>query len=556
MSQVSKLCCSGNGLRNLLSGGGLALWLVVVLLAGDAAFPTPAMAAAPVIQNPVQDTQYDRPFTGPLDVDFTGAPAGTYTLRVSGPSYSWQTVHNFDGETPAFSADFSPITTPGTYSAVVEDSSQAPMASTSFSVVALDSAKIVSPEEGQWFPSPFSDDVSVNWNSIANSNYTYRVDILKGGSLWKSCQYAGGSIEGTTTQCPVVGGTGDYEARVINQSLAAIVDDVEFSVGVGYDEAMINSPKQGEKFLAPFEGRVSVSWSSIADPSDSYAVIIRKNGSHYEQCYYSGTNLMNGTTTHCSFEGGAGSYVAKVFNDDRLELLDSSSFSVVPRLTLTDVKVRAGTFYPLIRDGFRDTTTIRFRTNKTSNNQIKVKKDGRTLKRVQFGSQDGGSHEWSWNGRNRAGQKVKPGNYKIQVISKALGETRKVDRAVSVDTRVVRKYFSESRSGSGYRSRGKRGNCNFQHNAGQVLLTCLYGIAWTDYVLQMSPHGLNHIVGGPIVDSSGFSYHSGLVRCHARKDAVRRGRSLVTRFISNGSNGWSQCWVSSARVRYHYLYRQ
>jgi hypothetical protein len=31
---------------------------------------------------------------------------------------------------------------------------------------------------------------------------------------------------------------------------------------------------------------------------------------------------------------------------------------------------------------------------------------------------------------------------------------------------------------------------------------------------------------------------------------------LITRFISNGSHGWSQCWVVSATVKYHYFYRQ
>jgi hypothetical protein len=210
----------------------------------------------------------------------------------------------------------------------------------------------------------------------------------------------------------------------------------------------------------------------------------------------------------------------------------------------------------VVRDGFRDNTTVRFRTNKDSRNRVHVIKGGRTLKRVELGNQSGGSHQWTWNGKDGAGRKVKPGYYKLQVIASASGETKKVARTVKAHTRVLRKNFSKSKRGTAYRSRGKRGNCNFDRYDGEALLTCLYGVAWTDYNFQMSPGSLRHIVRGPVVHGGSFSYRNGLVRCHAATDAARRGRTLITRFLSNGSNGWSQCWVASARVKYHYFYRQ
>ena len=435
----------------------LTMWLTAALLVATVATPAIAMAATVAIQNPIHGEHYQAPFSGPLVVDFTGANPDTYTLTVSGSSYNWASSYVYDGENHSFLETFSPISEPGSYTAVIEDSAATQMASVTFTVL-------------------------------------------------------------------------------------------------GIDDATITSPDQGQRFFGAYSGGVSVHWSSIADPSDSYAVVIRKNGSNYKTCNYSGTNR-EGTTTHCSLDVGAGHYVARAVNSWG-EVLDDVSFDVVPRLALTDVSVTPTTFYPLIRDDFRDSTTIRFRTNTSSHNRVKVKKSGRTLKRVDLGSQPGGSHRWSWNGKNRAGRKVDPGYYTLQVIANVSGQVEKTNRTVRVNTRVVRKNFSKSKSGTDYRSRGKRLNCNFRHNSGDVLLTCLYGVAWVDYGFDLSPGRLRHTVGGPVIDGGGFRYSRGIVRCHARTDAARRANKLTMRFISNGSHGWSQCWVASVRVRYHYFYRQ
>ena len=411
------------------------------------------------IQNPTEGSYHHAPYSGPLTVDFTGATPDTYTLMVSGSNYSWASSHVYDGVNNSFSQTFTPISKPGSYSAVIEDSAHTQIALLTFTVY-------------------------------------------------------------------------------------------------GDDDATITAPDEGQTFFAPYSGGVSTHWSSIGDPSDSYTTIIRKNGSYLKECYYFSGQHLEGTTTHCSLDVGTGRYVVRVVNDSRGDLLDEVSFEVVPRLALTDVRVSPQTFYPLIRDDFKDRTTIRFRTNKSSRNRILVKRDGHTVKRLDLGSQGSGSHQWSWNGRNGAGRKVEPGYYKLQVISSSSGETKKVDRTVRVNTRVMRKNFFKSKSGTDYRSRGKRLNCNFDRNSGEILLTCLYGVAWVDYGFNLSPGRLRHIVGGPVVDGGGFRYSGGIVRCHAKTDSARRGSRVTMRFISNGSHGWSQCWVASARVRYHYFYRQ
>jgi FlgD Ig-like domain len=409
---------------------------------------------------------------------------------------------------------------------------------------------IQSPLAGGKYQSLYTGPFAVDFTGATPDTYT--LTVSGANYSWEMDHVYDGENHSFSQPFDPIGEPGDYTA-VVEDSSETEIASVAFRV-LGTDDATITSPNQGQTFQAPFSGNVSVNWSSISDPDDNYRVEI-DNGFTHKQCQYDGADLED-TTTHCSLSSArAGHYDAWVFNGTG-EDLDHVSFNVDPRLTLTDVRVGPSTFYPLVRDGFRDTTTVRFRTNKDSRNRVHIMKGSRTLKRVELGNQSRGSHQWTWNGKDGAGRKVEPGFYKLQVIASASGETKKVARTVKAHTRVLRKNFSKSKRGTAFRSRGKRGNCNFDGLDGEALLTCLFGVAWTDYAFKMSPGSLRHIVRGPVVHGGGFRYRNGIVRCHAATDAKRRGRTLMMRFLSNGSNGWSQCWVVSARVKYHYLYQQ
>ncbi|MGH2775081.1 MAG: FlgD immunoglobulin-like domain containing protein [Actinomycetota bacterium] len=412
---------------------------------------------------------------------------------------------------------------------------------------------IQSPVQDEEYAAPYEGPLTVDFTGATPDTYTLTVSGADNIVLNEQHVYDGTNHTFSQELLPITE-PGSYEALVVNPSGTEMAK-ATFSVRI--DDATIVSPDNGKTFFAPFSRNISVKWSSIAHPDGIYQVKIERNGFPLKTlgCHYPGADL-EGTTTQCPLSlQRVGKYDARV-SDPSNGQLDHVAFQVVPRLRLSDVRVGPATFFPLVRDGFRDTTTIRFRTNKRSHNRIKVMRAGRTIKRVDLGNQSGSSHQWKWNGRNGAGRKVKPGYYKLQVIASALGETKKVSRRVKAHTRVLRKNFSKSKRGTDYRSRGKRGNCNFLRSDGEALLTCLFGVAWVDYAFQMSPGSLRHIVRGPVVDGAGFSYRHGIVRCHAASAAARRGNTLITRFISNGSNGWSQCRVVRARVRYHYFYRQ
>ena len=61
-------------------------------------------------------------------------------------------------------------------------------------------------------------------SSIADPDDTYRVDIEKNGSFHKQSQYEGAGLEGTTTQCSLSVGPGQYDASVFNASRGELLD--------------------------------------------------------------------------------------------------------------------------------------------------------------------------------------------------------------------------------------------------------------------------------------------------------------------------------------------
>jgi flagellar hook assembly protein FlgD len=82
-------------------------------------------------------------------------------------------------------------------------------------------------------------------------------------------------------------------------------------------------------------------------------------------------------------------------------------------------------FYPIERDGYRDTTTFRFSTNVRASDTIRVRGPGGRIVRIaRLGvlKGHGHPHTWMWNGRNNGGVLLQPGIYGIKVVSVYYGQ--------------------------------------------------------------------------------------------------------------------------------------
>jgi hypothetical protein len=104
-----------------------------------------------------------------------------------------------------------------------------------------------------------------------------------------------------------------------------------------------------------------------------------------------------------------GSYQANVI-DEWGTVLDTLSFTVKD-LNVTGADASPDPFYPLVRDGYRDTTKLTWTQSLAGAVSVTVKNHGT----FHPGSFSPGQHGWRWSGKTAAGGKLPPGLYYLRV---------------------------------------------------------------------------------------------------------------------------------------------
>jgi flagellar hook assembly protein FlgD len=133
---------------------------------------------------------------------------------------------------------------------------------------------------------------------------------------------------------------------------------------------------------------------------------------------------------------------------DRTRSVNGWVTVAVRPLVLDNASVSRSTFYPLVRDGYRDTTTMHYRLNRAASITVQVRNSaGRVVRRAGLGIRSGGRHLWAWNGRKNDGTKVGTGTYRIQITADADGLRRSVTEKVTVATGWRTKTVTKSRGG-------------------------------------------------------------------------------------------------------------
>ena len=135
------------------------------------------------------------------------------------------------------------------------------------------------------------------------------------------------------------------------------------------------------------------------------------------------------------------------------------------------------TFYPIIRDGYRDAATFSFRASgdPASHSLSIVNSDGNTVLIKDFGEKRGSAEwRWSWNGRTEAGALVDRGRFQLVVRSLNAGGEGLAKAWVRATTGRLRRTGSDSaRGGSATLSAGL--GCVAQHDNGWAQLICVNG---------------------------------------------------------------------------------
>jgi hypothetical protein len=192
-----------------------------------------------------------------------------------------------------------------------------------------------------------------------------------------------------------------------------------------------------------------------------------------------------------------------------------------PPLKLSNVRLTRAGFYPLVRDGYKDSTEVDWTINREAAVNVYVRHAGRVVRHSGgWDDEKAGRWYWPWNGRKDNGTIAKPGRYSILVIARANGVVRRETREVIVATGYRRVKTTLSKSGYGTSSTRHDRYCgvDFDSYYSTVQLTCFdggsakanyrfrlrsgaYGIHWTVYGDVVSGNKTNLRLPGKRIDS-------------------------------------------------------
>jgi hypothetical protein len=225
----------------------------------------------------------------------------------------------------------------------------------------------------------------------------------------------------------------------------------------------------------------------------------------------------------------------------------------VKRFAIGTFRASPRTIYSTVRDGYLDCARISWYQSLPGTMSLEIRGHGvRTI-----GSRRAGSNSFSWCGTSASGARLEPGSYALRIRGRdASGVANDVSAytSVRVATKLVRISNTAYRDGVQFASRGWKataagGKCNWASYSGSVLSTCLYAVAHVMYRFQLP--------AGATFDGMRFGYTpSSIVACHPSGYYDVQGRTVLGLLVSDGSNGWSQCYFNWVQLKFHKLVRK
>lgn len=226
----------------------------------------------------------------------------------------------------------------------------------------------------------------------------------------------------------------------------------------------------------------------------------------------------------------SGVHAVEVDTAGQADALATRSFTAIAKKTTLTHSARPSTFYPYVKDGYRDTTVVGYRVYGRVRTQALVYGPNGLVRSVDLGfkgdssewASDGMDYSWAWNGRNNAGSLVPSGkSYSIVIKTTETVNGQPYASQVSSSATVARGYrtLSVSKSRDGYdNSSQARSGCDI-HRAywtdSDLFLDCWggdYALARYAFAipanatnLRWSVNGAAHCCSSPGVTRKTFS---------------------------------------------------
>jgi len=270
----------------------------------------------------------------------------------------------------------------------------------------------------------------------------------------------------------------------------------------------------------------------------------------YDDYHWSTTvTVAAGTYTYAIPALPLGAFVVYAWSEEDYSYDDVARFTVVPGpVKMTNVSAAPATFYPTVRDGYKDKTTVAFGLSRGANVTAQVYRtsDGTRVLNSDAGWRAAGSRTWAWDGRNNGDSTVPTGRYRVELIATDTQGSRATAHAyVDVTTATVSKRTTVSRYGSNTTSVWAGDACSATRHywtTGDIYLDCWSGTsALATYRFRL-PADASNVAWGV----------SGVTHCCNAGQIIRSGKR--TSYISyrvqvkiTDNRGYS---VNQVRVSY------
>lgn len=151
------------------------------------------------------------------------------------------------------------------------------------------------------------------------------------------------------------------------------------------------------------------------------------------------------------------------------------SFHNEAGLRLRDLAASPSTFYPTVRDGYRDSVRLTWSASLPATSVVTVRDSAnRVVWRTSVSRSAAGTSSAVWNGRSSSGAKVPVGTYKLAVTGTGDNGSKDVlNGSVKVASDTVTDTRTLTRSGTGTSKRLRSGDCYFRSYYAELSIDCV-----------------------------------------------------------------------------------
>jgi len=231
----------------------------------------------------------------------------------------------------------------------------------------------------------------------------------------------------------------------------------------GFDSPTIITPANGDQVRIGYTGPATIDFTN--SPVGQWTVTLTDpNG---DQAFSTVVNTDDSTTTvpvRLSGINQSGQWGMVVDGSAIDCCLDTyTDFEVLPNLSLSNVTLSPTTFYPRVRDGYLDNTTLRYSlTDPTGTSIVTTRVTNSAGTTVRTASWNYGSdrESWTWNGRKNDGVLANTDVYKVTLTARdSAGKTVTAARSVTVASGYRTHTVTKAKTGYSRSSSARTASC-------------------------------------------------------------------------------------------------